>query len=273
MIEQLNHLKAINIVKEIPTEGHSPLLVIAEDYSNYVVKSAQSQNPCTCLINEFFCHYLLKLWQIPTPEIAAIKIDPNILPSNLSISNRKRYFERIAFGSKWIENSVDMNEFMRVPKMVDYRKIYNPQDILLLGLFDIWVENDDRKPTNNNIIFSTEEGRLTIMAIDHAYTFSTLNHEELNPIHVSSSYNDSIILTPLGQIVKRKIINGKSWLPGTRNYFYFCIEKCERYFDEICDKIPKPLGFDLRLQNIMRNFLFDKERNKQVFNEFLVRIK
>jgi len=35
VLEPINRRRAITVVKEIPTEGHSPLLVIADDYEFY----------------------------------------------------------------------------------------------------------------------------------------------------------------------------------------------------------------------------------------------
>ena len=44
MIELLPYRKAITIRREIYTDGHSPLEVVADDYKTYFIKSAQNQN-------------------------------------------------------------------------------------------------------------------------------------------------------------------------------------------------------------------------------------
>ena len=62
--------------------------------------------------------------------------------------------------------------------------------LLKIALFDILVENDDRKPTNNNIIVQVVDKKYYFNAIDHAYVFNSLNYENLNPSYgVTNTYN------------------------------------------------------------------------------------
>jgi len=144
-------------------------------------------------------------------------------------------------------------------------------------LFDIWVENDDRKPTNNNIILQSLENKFTILAIDHAYTFSSMGYPGLNPEHVSSSYNETILLSTIGQafVVKFLSLNQEKmqgWLKDVRENFYLCIRNCESQFEEISSYVPEELGFNLELQHCIQRFLFNENRNKKVFTEFTMRL-
>lgn len=273
MIEQLPYRKAITIRREIYTDGHSPLEVVADDYKTYFIKSAQNQNPCYYLINEFLCHYLLKCWHIPTPNIAAITLDPKLLADNFSTRHKKHYYDTICFGSQSIKDAVDLNNFFNANKKPDFNKFYNPEILFLIALFDIWVENDDRKPSNNNILLEPIDSRFNILAIDQAYTFSSMKYTDLNPDFVSSSYNDTILLSPIGQSVKRRIKKNKEWFKEASENFYLCIRNCEQNFNDISECIPKHLGFDLRLQGSLHSFLFNEKRNKQVFSEFITRLK
>lgn len=59
MIDPLLYKKAISIIKEIPTTGHNPLLVISNDYEEYFVKSCKNTNPPCYIISEFLCHYFI----------------------------------------------------------------------------------------------------------------------------------------------------------------------------------------------------------------------
>jgi len=273
MIKQLPYRKAITIRREIYTEGHSPLEIIADDYKIYFIKSAQNQNPCFYIINEFLCHYLLKCWHIPTPSIAAISLDPILIHEGLSDRHKKHFYEQLCFGSQSIKDPIDLNAFFNANSRPSLNRFLNPEILFKIALFDIWVENDDRKPSNNNIILQPVKGKLNILALDHAFTFSSMGYLDLNSEFVASSFNDTILLSAIGQSIKSKTKINKKWVKEANENFYLCISNCEKKFTKISKCIPEHFGFDLRLQEKLHSFLFNKERNKKVFEEFTTRLK
>lgn len=270
MIKPLQYRKAISIIKEITTEGHSPLLVLADDYEKYIIKTTRGRHPDFYLINEFLCHQFLNLWNIPSPDIIAVFVDKSILPGNLSNFNKPSYFDNICFGSKFIESAYELNEFISTPKSKDFKKIKNVEVLYLIALFDIWVENDDRKPTNNNILLSPS---LNLVAIDNAFVFSSMSYEDLNADFVSSSYNDTILHSPIGQSLINKVKPDNEWLNDIKDNFYLCIENCKHNYIGILGTIPEELGFVPALSNKIFDFLFNEQRNEQVFTEFISRLK
>lgn len=155
MLKRPEQRTVLSIIKEVDTDGHSPLLVIADDFKKYLIKSTRNNRPSFYIINEFLCSYLLQIWKIPTPDIASVKLDPSLLLNgNYSDFHKPHFYEHLTFGSKWVEDGLEMAEYIRVQNKVALRRFNNPLDIIRIGLFDIWVENTDRKPTNNNILFS-----------------------------------------------------------------------------------------------------------------------
>ncbi len=52
MIQKLKYLEAISFIKEVRTDGHSPLLVLTNDYDSYYIKNSKGKTPATYLINE-----------------------------------------------------------------------------------------------------------------------------------------------------------------------------------------------------------------------------
>lgn len=270
MIKPITYRKAIAVIKEIPTEGHSPLLVIADDYQKYIVKTTRGRFPDFYVINEFLCHQFLNIWEIPTPEIIAITVDPSLLPNNLSHFNKASYFENICFGSKYIDGAFELNEFISMNSNKDFKKVLNAEILYKIALFDIWVENDDRKPSNNNMLLNAS---LELVAIDHAFVFSTMNYEDLNPNYVSSSYNDTILHSPIGKSLIRKTKPNNEWLKELKDNFYLCVENCKNDYLVVVDTIPEELGLTPALSNKINDFLFDKDRNEAVFTEFISRLK
>jgi hypothetical protein len=264
----LPNKEVISIVKRYHTDGHSPYLVITSDYERYVLKAPNNSFDLDSLIKEFLCSWLLKKWGVNTPEIAALTLAKELATSpEISGDNRFSY-SSVYFGSKHMQDALDLQSLISIEGKVAARKIINLNDIFKVALFDIWVENDDRKPTNNNILLcpSTKGSELT--PIDHAATFSTLSFDDLNPIYLSFSDNDSIAYSGFGRsIIKKSNIN-KIWMDNAREMFYLCIAKCEGNFQEIYDKIPEQLGFSDMKSEKLKTFLFNKERNKKVFDQF-----
>lgn len=266
----------LSIIEEIDTDGHSPLLIIADDFKKYLIKSTRDQKPSYYIINEFLCSSLLQIWNIPTPDVALIRLDPILLAGgSYSESHKPHFYKNSTFGSKWLEDGLDMAEYIRAENKVALRKFKNPLDIIRIGLFDMWVENTDRKPTNYNIMFSADEGRLVINAIDHAFTFDSVKYSDLNIRFINNTYNENILETPLAKDIvslKKKEPDKEEWIDALKENFYLCTNICKQNFDTIVQYIPEEFGFDEYLSRYIRDFLFNDERNKMVFSEFLNRI-
>ena len=96
-------------------------MVIASDYNAYYIKNTKGHNPATFLINEFICHYLLKKWDLKTPDISAIGVDNNILNNSLSQFHKSSFYNNITFGSKQMDNVIELNNFLELTGKRDKR--------------------------------------------------------------------------------------------------------------------------------------------------------
>jgi hypothetical protein len=274
MIKALEEVRIVQVIKEFQTEGHRPLHVLADDYeTTYVAKCGSGRKPENFLINEILCHYFLKEWSIPTPDIAILKILPSILPPDLAPKYKNYKYDGLWFGSKFIEKTIDVTEFIKVQRKPDFRRIYNPNDLLLIGLFDIWVENDDRKPSNSNLLLIPHESRSLICAIDHSFTFCSMNHHNLPIGVVSASFNDTILHSSIASsVLKYNKINRNS-LKTLEERFYLCLQNCENNYKQVANNMPEYLGFTQESVNVVYEFLFDHRRNKKVFEDFCSKVK
>jgi hypothetical protein len=221
MIKPLKYLEAISVIKEVPTEGHSPLIVIADDYCQYYIKNTRNKKPDYNILNEFLCHYLLRLWQIPTPDIAAIKLAPERLPDDLSQWHKKHYYDTITFGSKMVANSFELNMLVDPLRKTELKKLADPEIIVKLGLFDIWVENTDRKPTNSNILLVSNSRLLEIMAIDNAFTFDSQSYKNLY-MGITNTYDQNILNTNLAKSIIELYYKKQDWIwtDSLKEYFF-----------------------------------------------------
>lgn len=270
MIENLSYKQTTTIISQYDTEGHAPLLVLADDLEKYVLKFPKNASDKNSIVKEFLCHYLLKYWSISTPSIAALSVSPDLLVNSSILSRRDKVLigDNICFGSRLIPYAVELNDFIEAKNKTSQKRIFNTEDIFKIALFDIWVENEDRKPTNNNILLDPNKKGFILNAIDHAFTFSTLNFNELNFPPLNYSYNESILYSTLAKSIIDNTKLNREFYTKSEEMFYLCIQNIEDNFSKIVDNIPENLDFSEDDKTILAEFLFNKERNVLVFQEY-----
>ncbi|TVQ76378.1 MAG: hypothetical protein EA358_09550 [Flavobacteriales bacterium] len=262
-------LKTVTLIaKQYPTNGHSPFLVLTEDFERYVLKPPLNSIDKTAIVREFICNQLLSIWQIKTPQAASLCLSDDLLTSDFVKRNKSLQQNSTFFGSLYEPNSIDLQIFFGASSKVSQRKIANIADLLDIALFDIWVENEDRKPTNNNIILKPVNRSFQVLPIDNALTFSSMSFESLNPDYVSFSDNDSILYSPLGLSAIRLAKKNRNWVQLAQERFYLCILDTERNFQQICDYLPTNYSLSSQEAASLKSFLFNPKRNKKVFEQF-----
>lgn len=258
----------VSIIKKFPTDGHSPYLAISEEFEQYVLKPPQSQYDFGAIKKEFLCASLLPYWSILTPPFFSCNVSQELLVAALMDDSRFKLTDCF-FASLFFEDVTELNELFEFKGKVALKSIKTKEDLIRLALFDIWVENDDRKPSNSNVLLKSVENQFDIYAIDHAFTFASLGLGDLYIGSLSFSDNDSILYSELGQELVRNCEINANWLKGFEQYFYLCIQNCKENFQSISDKIPQTYQLTSKEINCLQQFLFDEERNKKVFSTLL----
>lgn len=167
------------LIEELETDGHSPMKFICSDGEVYYVKyrsgKSLDKNEINCLVFEMVCTSILQRLHIPVPEQALITINPNSYVTGQLVSNKK-YTKGgiIAWGSKEIQQTDLIKEIEQIQKKKEFNKLLNPEDLIRIAIFDLWVDNADRNSSNYNLITKLEDGKLKIISIDHAFTFGGL---------------------------------------------------------------------------------------------------
>lgn len=261
------------IQREIHTTGQSPLLVQGSDYRLYVAK--HSHGKTTALINECLASEFLAKWQINKPDFAIMDMDLDILAAKqaeLSNGHKTSYYVEPCYASLFVENALDVSAFITNVKREVFNKITNPVAITRIALFDLWIENDDRRASNYNLIAKPINNKFEILPIDHAFVFSTLEHRDLNPKNFSPSSNEHLLDSELGQLIKKYLKIDKEFVKHEKDYFYVCINSCLQYFDLTLQEIIVHYPMDEAIINKIKLFLFDEERNLEVFDEHVFRL-
>jgi hypothetical protein len=270
----LENIHTNTIIKELRTEGHSPLLVLGSDYEMYVAKNDRGKEPPFALINECLASYCLNNWNISSPNTKLISIANELIiaQDNLTNNHRSHYYNMPCFGSKFVKNSIDINALLVTDKKKSYNKLNNPLDVFHITLFDTWVENDDRKPTNYNLILEPDNNKFNVLPIDNAFIFSTMSYSNLDPSYVSVSDNDHLLVSDLGYLIKKNTSIDEDFINKEREYFYLCIERCEQDFDSFMNQVAGFYTIDSVSVTKLKEFLFSEERNAKVFNEYVYRL-
>lgn len=272
-IRPINIITPLSLQNEIHTDGNSPIKVIGSDYNLYAVKNSKNKNPSTDIINEMLAHYFLTLWGIKTPDISLMKISSDMLLPEYSNFHRPHYYNNEVFCSKWIPNSIDSSEIFQIGNKNDYQKFDNPEILFEIGLFDIWVENDDRKPTNHNLLIHLEDELQSFIPIDHSFIFGSVNYLDLDPNLFAPIDNENIFVSKLGASLKQYIHRTQTNWSHTIEKFYLCVEECRQNFDFIVAQIPLGWGFTQKHKQKLYEFLFNEERNRKVYNEFQYKLR
>src|SRR5690606_8064586 len=135
----------------------------------------------------------LPLWNINTPPISFITVAEEHIPDSDRNILQPRFFKKHCFGSQYLQHAKEMDHTFTTLKgsPYDLRKIANKSDFLKIGLFDIWMCNEDRNHNNFNLLIYPEpDGKSRFYAIDHTACFNTGNlHREIAPL----TQDDSIL--------------------------------------------------------------------------------
>lgn len=270
MINVVSHINIISIAGQKPTVGSEPLHAIGDDYCSYYIKNHKQQIPAAYLINEIIGHFLLKAWNINTPDIAFANVPAATLTKDYGLLHKKNFYSRLAFASKEVEGAFDMTEAFTIKGKVDFKKYYQPEMFARIGLFDMWTENEDRATDLKNIMLFEKDERYHFLAIDNAMLFRTGEYGSLIHTDFTGIENNFCLQSSFFRTFKRflKALD-KNWAKREKENFYLCLQNSKQYLQKCYELLPAEWGLTKDIQSQITSFLFNATRNKQVFNEYL----
>jgi hypothetical protein len=263
----------VRAVHDVMDTFHHPLLVQAEDGGLYYLKYAKTQlYQLTC---EWLCHYLLRLWDVATPDIAVLSVPARLLETMpLTARDSRRWLHQPAFGSRQVVGAIESSEFTSYGTAAELAMLSNPDDLLWISLFDAWVANDDRRVSHHNLLLGMDPDagrrRLRCYAIDHAFTFTSQPFEALDASETYYSFNVNLSQAPAARVVleqwraKWPLL----WASEYESGFYLRVQKCRLHFPTICRLLPEPFQLSAAAQTKVADFLFNEARLAQLWAEF-----
>jgi len=240
MVEYRTSIEALH--KVFPTSGSSPVLVTCDDLEDWVCKYDQSFNS---LLNEFLASRFLDLWGISTPKMSLITVMPEHIPDRI-IGGRlqPRFFRKHCFGSKFLTYAKEIDEFFLFFKNRRHAlsKLNPKSDFLRIGLFDLWVSNEDRHQNNYNLLINPEpNGTYRFYAIDHVNLFNGGNLR-MAPCHLAD--NESILTSNVANVLYKKGTKLKETVDNLVKDMYLCAGACHANIKEIVEDLPETWDID-----------------------------
>jgi hypothetical protein len=277
-LKEVLKIQAKNIIKEITTDGSSPLLVMGSDNNSYYAKSTSTKIPRLELINELLCAYFVMGWNLQGALFALITIGKDLVDnyvieqkplsqrySNLDFDNE------LFFASRRILTALEHDIFNNGLTANDI-KSHAALDYIKIGVFDNWVGNMDRQPKNPNVVMSFVDNKFVYHPIDHTAAFAYLEYRQIkHSYHLRIDPRNCILSTPLARSIlkfenSKKVANLKQdILNGMNNV----IENLEFIYSQV----PKEWGFSSKAKEHLKKFLSDTQRNETIANIYLSYIK
>jgi hypothetical protein len=263
----LKQVESKILIEELETDGHSPMKFICSDGEVYFVKyrSGKSfdKDEINCLVFEMVCTLLLQRLQIPVPEQSLITISADSYAPG-QLKTNKRYIGEgiIAWGSKEIPRADLVKEIEQIQKKTEFNKLKNPEDLIRIAIFDLWVDNVDRHSGNYNLLTKMEDGKLKIITIDHAFTFGGLKGINIfNASSEPSTHKKLIKSQYFHSVVKH--FNKKQRLEIADQFLSLLSElDIQNILDEVFLGIPNKWEINPTLEKRIIDFLKSEQRYK-----------
>ncbi|MEI6454803.1 MAG: HipA family kinase [bacterium] len=248
------------------TRGSHPVKVYCNDGNDYVCKYFNGIGPATGLFNEYLAARFFQLWELNVPDFAFVNI-------------QKHHFEKIplphhcfnipCFGSRYDHKLKEVDKFfLGWPSRKNTIELI-VADYLKIGLFDIWLSNDDRNFDNFNLLYNFETNRL--IPIDHVQLFNG-NNLDRDPYQINE--NDSILSAPFMNGIFSRTLQQilKEYRLTIEEEFKSYLRTCYENLGPILQYTPPEWRIDSAFTKSRLEFYFSESWQKQClesFNQFI----
>lgn len=276
----IDFVNAEKIIKEVPTEGNAPLLVLGEDGALYYAKTTSPRHPCVELVNELICGYFAQCWGLKIPKFCLVTIDDSVVDryrkegGNLSSRYRADSFsERLYFGSQAISPTIEVEAYIQgFDRRSDLNYFRKPLDFLKIGVFDLWVGNKDRKPDNPNVLIGNSAGIFEFHPIDHAASFAYItNYSDVRDVMLHIDPQKCILSTPLVQSIANFAPSGA--VSALKDEILQGMNEVCANISFIFNQVPSNWGLSKRAKSHLATFFADGHRNEKVASSYLSYLK
>ncbi len=273
-----DYLNVEVINKVIHTKGSSPLKAICDDYEIYIIKTSgcNKEKVYSELINEVLCATLLNTWSIQSPSFKFAKIEPTVWDNFKGSETIPKFYEgenlsTTYFASKQIQNFTEFQFYFDQNFKKNQIELFEkPIDLIKIGLFDLWLCNKDRTPSNPNLLIQeTKKGLLNFIPIDHTAAFAySSDYRNLTEYTLFLEESFSILSCDFCKLLISQL-NKNELKKSLEEEFNRCIYLSLNQLPVILDLIPKEWGLTKNAKTNIIDILSNKERNAKISSRLL----
>lgn len=266
------YLHSIEPIQKVYPTQREPVLVRCNDWRYYVCKHSKNA-ACDSLFNEFLAARFLAVWGIYSLSPEFITIKEEHLPEKFySGMLQPASLKHTLIGFPFIrdQKEVTLLESGFKDNYSERKRIVNPDELIQIALFDLWLGNDDRNWNNYNLLIESKADGYHFIPIDHETIF---NGNSLQYGQCFQTEQDSLIYTPLFEtVVTKKFVKSKlQELKTVQKDFYLCIANCKNELDKILEEIPHDWNISIATKReLILKKIFSPEWQDEVFHNFLI---
>lgn len=272
----IDTIQSVQILRQIPGTFNRPVEAICRAGNGldvYYLKYPRTSNETDGLVAEVVCHFLARKLNLPTPDIAYVRVGSHPVPEG--IKHREKLVEgKIVFGSRKVQDLEDeLTKLDFILSKHDFNRLEYPAHLLRIGLFDLWVGNNDRKEENYNL-FLTRGKKQKLVVFDHFEAFNKISEHALTKIHAEIDVYEKAFLSssyPYGML---------SWVPKTQmkhelESFMENIQKInvEEQIEDIAKTFPDNWNVKEKTIQYILRFLRSEDRLVRIEEEVINYIK
>lgn len=157
-------IRAVEHIGKVGMGYTNPQLLKCEDGLTYVVKFLHPYIRKKSLPNEYLAYELGQFMDLPMPNCSVIYVPEELIQASplkdLNVNPGLHFGSHFQVKTKKV-NKKHLSQCSNIEKIAD------------MFVFDIWVDNRDRK--KNNLLIVKEKGKLKLLCIDHDYIFGDKN--------------------------------------------------------------------------------------------------
>lgn len=261
-IIQLHSISEILPEHCINTNGSKPLKVLCNNMNDYVCKYSPTFGFSSSLFNEYIAASLLKIWGLPVPDFAFVKIKTE---HTNRINFPNHYFDKICFGSKFQGAFIEVDKFFIFTPYIKKEQEAGILSFLKIALFDLWLCNEDRQFENFNLLYDINSN--IFVPIDHVCCF---NSNSLDKKAELIGDNESLLSSPfLSRFFSRTLQQYRKQIRlDIINDFKFDVNRCHEKLDDILSQTPLDWAPDIDFLRQRLLFFFSEPWISECLNNF-----
>lgn len=226
----------------------------------YFVKYNRTASEIDGLIAEIVCHFLAKRLNLETPDIAYVKIGNHPVPKNYQYTSSLKE-GKIAFGSRLVRNAEDeLTKLEFIFNKHEFNRLEFPEHLLRIGLFDLWIGNNDRSVDNYNL-FITRGKTQKLVVFDHFEAFNKIAEHTFEKINTEIDvYSNGFLSTTYAYEMLGWV--SKEGLKNELSNFFSTIENLDldNLLLLISETYPPGWDDDRSTVDYIKRFLSSKKR-------------